>query len=119
MVLGWQLLRIRGHSMAPALQDGDYAVAKRLRTGEDLVVGDVVEIDHPDFGLIVKRVNEVLPRQVRVGGEAARSIDADQIGPIARARITARLVWRVSPRGLSRIKVGEMSSRANSLSDPP
>lgn len=96
--------------MAPALEDGDYAVAKRLRAGQDIAVGDIVEIDHPDFGPIVKRVKEIQPRDVRVQGQATHSVEADRIGPVARARITARLVWRISPKGLSRIGAGASDS---------
>ena len=105
MAFGWRLLRIRGHSMAPALQDGDYAVAARLRPGQDVAVGDVVEIRHPDFGMIVKRVKELRSGDLRVEGQARSSLDPDQIGWIPRSRVTARLIWRVSPEGLSRIRI--------------
>ena len=89
--------------MAPALEDGDYAVAQRLRPGRDIAVGDVVEIRHPDFGPIVKRVKELRFGDLRVEGQARSSLDSDQIGWIPRSRVTARLLWRVSPKGLSRI----------------
>ena len=91
--------------MAPALQDGDYAVAAHLRPGRDIAVGDVVAIRHPDFGTIVKRVKELRPGALRVEGQASSSVDSDQIGWIPRSRVTARLIWRVSPKGLSRIRM--------------
>ena len=99
--------------MAPALEDGDYAVAKRLRPGQDIMVGDVVEIRHPDFGPIVKRVRELRSGDLRVQGQARSSVDSDQVGWIARSRVTARLIWRVSPKGLSRIRVRSTSAIAD------
>ena len=92
--------------MAPALEDGDYAVAKRLGPGEDLAIGDIVELEHPEFGPMVKRVSRVGPGGLGVSGLSGLSLEAEQIGPVARARIRARLVWRISPKGLSRIPAG-------------
>lgn len=90
--------------MVPALEDGDYAVAERLRPGRDIAVGDVVEIRHPDFGPIVKRVKELRSGDLRVQGQARSSVESDQIGWVPRSRVTARLIWRVSPKGLYRIR---------------
>ncbi len=111
MVFGWKLMRIRGHSMTPALADGDYAIARRLRsapqaaegTGGALAEGDVVEAHHPDHGPIVKRVETLGAGHVRLRGDAARSADPDGLGQIPLSRIRACLVWRISPDGLSRI----------------
>ena len=103
MAFGWRLLRIRGHSMAPALEDGDYAVARGLRAGQRIAIGDVVEAEHPDFGRIVKRIGALRSDAVWLSGQAAASVDPHQIGWTPRARVAARLVWRLSPNGLSRI----------------
>ena len=89
--------------MTPALEDGDYAVARILRGGQALAVGDIVEVDHPDFGRMVKRVKEARPDCIWLDGLAMRSVDSDQIGPTPRKRVLARLVWRISPQGLSRV----------------
>ena len=103
MAFRWRLLRIRGVSMAPTLADGDYALARRLRADHRLAVGDVVETRHPRFGLIVKRVKALESAHVLLEGNATTSITSEQMGPIARSDIEARLILRISPRGMSLI----------------
>lgn len=103
--------------MRPALEEGDFVVARRLPRGANIAVGDIVEIDHPDFGLIVKRVMETRPGCVLVQGLTTLSLEAGQIGPIARSRIKGRLVWRISPKGLSHIAAHLNPSAASKPTD--
>ena len=90
--------------MAPLLNSGDYAIAKSLRLEHDIAVGDIVEIDHPDLGPIVKRISELRAGDVRVQGLASTSMDSDQLGRLPRSSVKARLVWCVSPKGLFRLR---------------
>jgi signal peptidase I len=122
--LRWRPFRVevRGDSMLPALEPGDWAVAieKPIR------VGDVVVVEHPDrpgFEL-VKRVTampgdvvadgRVLgPDEYWVQGDAgASSSDSRTFGPVRRADVrgTVVFVWwpsircgRVRPVGVSRV----------------
>lgn len=89
--------------MAPALADGDYAVAVPVGSADDIVPGDVVEVDHPNYGPIVKRIEAIDAGYVRLCGDTVRSAGSDQIGRIPRSRLVARLVWRIAPTGIFRI----------------
>ena len=51
--LGWSLVRVRGRSMRPCLEHGDFALFRRARR---YAVGDVVLVEHPALGRIVKAV---------------------------------------------------------------
>ncbi|MFB3737736.1 MAG: signal peptidase I [Candidatus Velamenicoccus archaeovorus] len=115
-VLRWRPFRveIRGSSMAPALEAGDWALAVRRRR---IRRGDVVVFAHPERpGLeLVKRVvalpGELAPdggileadRYWVEGDRAEGSTDSRRFGPVARGAIaaTVRLVyWPPSRRRL-------------------
>ncbi|HAA92891.1 MAG TPA: hypothetical protein DCE33_10620 [Rhodospirillaceae bacterium] len=89
--------------MSPALEDGDYAVVRRLHAHKPLSVGDIVSFDHPDFGSAVKRIKKLRGEMVMLEGLAKRSVESDQIGWVPKAHVNGRLVWRIAPSRLSRI----------------
>lgn len=110
---------IAEESMRPALEPGDWVVA--LRHPGRIAPGDVVVLDlpgRPGFE-IVKRVTAVEgdtletpdgprtvpPGEVWVMGDdpSAGSVDSRHFGPVQRAQITARLLWRYRPLPLTRI----------------
>ena len=89
--------------MSPALENGDFAFAKCLSREAALFVGDIVQVDHPDLGLIVKYIATVSPGNVRLIGAASSSIDPYATGKIARERVISRLVWRVGSLRVQRL----------------
>ena len=91
-MFGWTVIRIRGRSMSPALENGDFAIAKHLTREAHLSIGEIVLVDHPDLGLIVKYVMALSPSGVRLIGAASSSIDPYATGTIARDRVLSRLV---------------------------
>lgn len=90
-----RLFRVTGESMAPNYGEGDYVVTIRRRRA--LRAGDVVVVDHPDYGCVVKRVIECWPDGgVRVAGDnPAASMSSERLGLVARSRILGRVVWRI------------------------
>ena len=90
--------------MSPALENGDFAIAKRLTREAHLSIGEIVLVDHPDLGLIVKYVMALSPSGVRLIGAASSSIDPYATGTIARDRVLSRLVWRIKPIHIHRLR---------------
>jgi signal peptidase I len=107
-------------SMRPALFPGDWVLG--LRHPRRIAAGDIVVLDlpgRPGFE-IVKRVAAVAgdaletpdgPRtvgadEVWVLGDdpAAGSIDSRHFGPVGRASIRAKLIWRYQPLPVTRIE---------------
>lgn len=83
--------------MAPALQDGDWIVARFCARAR---VGDVVVVEHPGRPgfLVVKRVARLGPDGYWVLGDCPdASTDSRQFGPVA--VLAGRVVWRVRPWG--------------------
>ena len=95
----WPLLRvaIAAESMAPTLSDGEWWIARRTRKCRP---GDVVVFDHPTrSGMVaVKRVIRPEGDGWWVEGDnPEHSTDSRHFGPLPRARVLGRLVWRYSP----------------------
>lgn len=104
-LFGWSFVRVDGNSMAPALNDGDYVLARRDR--RPAKADAIVLIRHPTMGRMVKRVRARDDRgRVLVGGDNALSIPSEAIGALPDEAITGRVRWRVSPQGLQRIPDG-------------
>ena len=103
MLFPFTLRRIQGRSMLKALNEGDFVLGRRVGLKSLIDVGDVIEISHPRLGNIVKRVLDCDEAQIWVKGDALNSIASSEIGPISRATVVAKALWRISPRGIRRI----------------
>lgn len=85
--------------MRPALSHGDWVVA--TRRVDDLRVGDVIVLDHPDrpgFEL-VKRIHVIGASGITVLGDDPRagSVDSVAFGEVDPAAVTARVLLRYKP----------------------
>ena len=92
---------MRGQSMAPALQDGDYVLSIPARK---YIAGRVYLIDHSDLGLIIKRLEREGPDQRLIfAGDNPVSNSGDILGRIDKARVKSRALLKLSRKGLKRI----------------
>jgi len=95
----WRIYRVRGASMYPTLQDGDYVLvdggAYRRAPPRP---GDVVVARHPFYEgrYIVKRVRAVLETgDLFLEGDAPYdSTDSHALGPVPVAQVVGRVVGR-------------------------
>ena len=91
-MLGWSLIRVAGESMSPMLSPGAFALFKRSAIYGD---GDVLLINHPRFGKIVKRAIDVNADSLWLEGANANSLSRESMGPIERARVQGKLVYHI------------------------
>ena len=92
-LLGFTFARIAGASMEPALPDGSIALFRARKRVEQ---GDVVLVDHPEFGLIVKRVRAVdEDGGAWLEGSSPASTSADKLGRVAAEQIRGTLLLRL------------------------
>ncbi|MEN0000427.1 MAG: S24/S26 family peptidase [Pseudomonadota bacterium] len=92
-MLGFNLIEIRGWSMAPTLQPGQLVLFRRARPSR-VRPGDIVLVRHKRLGLIVKEVASTCARGVRLRGRAACSTPKERLGPVAWSRVMGRRASR-------------------------
>ncbi|MAO55731.1 MAG: NAD-dependent dehydratase [Rhodospirillaceae bacterium] len=91
-----------------AMAESDAGTGEVFNVGSnfEVTIGDIVEIDHPSLGPIIKMIKSARFGNVQFQGLSVRSTEPDQIGWIPRSHLKARLLWRISPRGLSDVRAG-------------
>ena len=84
--------------MLPLLTEGDlvlaldwYWLVGRLRPGDQVV------FRHPDYGTLVKLVDEIRPAQgeLTVRGTRPVSLDSQEFGPVPISAVLGKVLWRV------------------------
>jgi hypothetical protein len=104
MFFGWGLLRVSGQSMGSIIKDGDYALTKLVSKRDKLNTGDVLQVDHPNFGMIVKFVRKTKNEKVLLSGTSVFSTEPMTIGWVHRSKVISRLLIKISGNGMSSIK---------------
>jgi nickel-type superoxide dismutase maturation protease len=88
----FSLLKVQGQSMHPRLSNGDFVVA--VRYFYRLAVDDIVILQHPLYGRLVKRIREINSAgKLRVSGENSSSVSSKQIGWIKDEQIQGKVVF--------------------------
>ncbi len=86
--------------MAPTLAPGDYLMITKART---IRSGFVVLVEHPKYGVIVKRVVTVSERAITLEGDGPDSSSTESLGKIALANVLGRARLAITPNGLKRL----------------
>ena len=95
-----KIVRVRGASMRPTLAPGDYLILTKARA---LRAGFVVLVDHPEMGIIVKRVKSVSDKSVSLEGDGPGSTSSEDIGAVPINLVRGRARWAVTPKGLKKL----------------
>jgi nickel-type superoxide dismutase maturation protease len=96
-VIGFGLYKVTGDSMLPNYCPGDYVLTWRPAR-RSLKSGDVVVVDHPRFGNIIKRIQQVLdPVTFTISGDnTTASTDSTDLGPVSIEQVRGKVVWRIA-----------------------
>ena len=93
-----RVYRVRGHSMNPWAQSGDYLLLGRFYP-RHARPGRVVVVEHAEFGTIVKRILDVTADgSLRLTGDASVSSSVKAIGDVPIERVIGRVLLRVRSR---------------------
>jgi hypothetical protein len=101
--------------MSPTLHDGDFVVALRTRWAGRYRPGDVVLVDHPALGWIIKRIARLEPEGwLRLEGDDPESCSSEFLGNVPLQAVLGRAVLRITPppRGMSRLRRRARAGRA-------
>lgn len=95
-----KVVKVRGKSMAPTLAPGDYLIVTKARA---IRSGFVILVNHPKFGVIVKRVTSVSNRLIELEGDGPESTTSDALGEVALANVIGRVRLAITPTGLKKL----------------
>lgn len=98
----FRLIRVRGDSMSPTLQDGDILLTKKTKP-RSIRPGFIYVINHGDLGQIVKRLGEPVSGRYPLMGDNPKSTSPDLMGTVTADRITRRALWAITPKGIKRL----------------
>jgi nickel-type superoxide dismutase maturation protease len=93
-----RLLKVRGESLYPEFRPGDYVLILRFSfPSVKIKVGDIIAFDQPHYGLLIKRVREVLDsgRSFDVRGSQIASTDSRNFGPVPRDCVLGKVIWHI------------------------
>jgi signal peptidase I len=93
-----RLLKVRGHSLFPDFRDGDYVLAAGVPFPSGKIrAGDVIVFRQPGYGMLIKRVREVLQqgRAYDVRGTQVNSADSRNFGPVRRDQVSGKVIWHI------------------------
>ncbi|MEM1035877.1 MAG: S24/S26 family peptidase [Pseudomonadota bacterium] len=88
-MLGFTIAHVRGDSMSPRLHDGQLKLFRRRTRYK---VGEIILVDHPHYGLVIKQVAALTEMSVRLQGLNPHSVSEDSMGDVPLDRIAGRLV---------------------------
>ena len=94
-----QIIKIDGHSLDPAYQEGDYVLVSNIPLLlRGVRPGDVVVFNHPLHGKVIKWVEHLEDggRSAFVIGTHPSSIDSRVYGAIPLDWIGGKVIWHVS-----------------------
>ncbi len=99
-----KIVKIRGASMRPTLSPGDYLILTKARSwSQSLRSGFVVVVDHPKFGVIVKRVKSINGDSLQLEGDGPESTDTAAMGDVPLALVKGRARFAITPKGVKRL----------------
>ncbi|MEM1051199.1 MAG: S24/S26 family peptidase [Pseudomonadota bacterium] len=89
-MFGFKIARIDGRSMEPMLVDGSFALFRRRYRREQ---GEVILVNHKEFGLIVKQVADIAPNgEMVLAGLSPESTSTERLGRVSREQVQGTLV---------------------------
>lgn len=86
-----KLIRIRGDSMSPRYQAGDYVLVakpvwRKLKEGDDVVTR------HPRFGTIIKRITQIEQNDLLLHGLNPLSTSSVELGAVPLNAVIGRVI---------------------------
>lgn len=98
-----RLLKVTGNSMYPALTSGAFVLVIRWRAfgwHQRLAIGDMVAVNHPEFGEIIKRISSIDNDKARLtfrlrGDNHQASVTEAQMGWINEEQLIGKVVFVV------------------------
>lgn len=86
--------------MFPNFLPNAFVVAIRF-PWQTLKVGDVVLVNHHDYGKMIKRIktinNAQLPQKMTLEGDNPNSITPEQMGELDKSQVIGKVIYQIKP----------------------
>ena len=82
--------------MRPTLAPDDYMIITKART---LRSGFVVLVNHPEYGVIVKRIKSIESDSLRLVGDGNVTTSTHEMGDVPTSNVIGRVRWAIKPKG--------------------
>jgi len=93
-----KILRIRGDSLSPKLQDGDFVLSSKIPILlKRLQPGDLVVFNQPGYGVLIKELETISPdgQSLVVRGLHPDSVDSRTFGTVSRRSLQGKIVYSI------------------------
>ncbi len=97
-----RLLKVKGDSLVPEFREGDFVVTIKIPLlWFNLRAGDIVVFRHPEYGIMIKKVEQFTPdgEYLFVVGTHPNSVDSRRFGPVSRRDLIGKVIWHVRKPG--------------------
>ena len=93
----FQLLRIRGNSIAPYLKDGDFAIIRKHHPKMDFNVGEYIVFQQKNYGTLIKQIHSINAesKAITVYGSDDFSTDSRLFGDIFEEQVIGKVIFRI------------------------
>jgi signal peptidase I len=91
-------LKIEGMSMSPLLRNGDFILMKKINSNDKFYLGQIVELNHPNLGKIVKEIIKIKKNKVLVSGRSKLSIEPFSTGWLDKSCILSKLFFGITSK---------------------
>lgn len=94
-MLPFGLFKVTGESMLPGLRSGDYVFIRRRPPS--LLTGDLVVVQHTQFGTIIKRIKHVCSNNqfTLEGDNPLASTSSAALGLVSKEQVLGKVVWQI------------------------
>ena len=93
----FQILRIRGESMSPEYQRGDFVLLLNLFRNR-IKRGDVIVFSNQLYGILIKRIEKITEEGIYVLGTGENSLDSRRLGPVNPKAVQGKVIWHIRQR---------------------
>jgi phage repressor protein C with HTH and peptisase S24 domain len=92
-----RLLKIRGDSLTPEYQNGDFVVISKIPfLFAPPACGDIIAFHQPGYGLMIKRIQQITPDgRIEAIGSHPESIDSRVFGTVKKENVLGKVIWHI------------------------
>ncbi len=96
----FKVIKLTGESLSPSYQEGDYVLIGTCSFFFGITEGNTIVFNHPDHGLMIKKVNKVLHSEdgYKVRGTHPHSVDSREFGPVSKRNVIGKVLWHIKKR---------------------